>query len=134
MLFRSDARLLAEDAYGILARRLTRQRADALSDALAREGVSTEVMEESKLPELPPTQFIHCLEVLDEGLAVHDPLDHLVCVPWGAISLAAAGSVRTEELIRVRHRTVMNDYTGISDFIHRDTEAHEARERHFRLE
>ena len=51
-----DAQTSANDAFGILLRGLELEQASLLHNALLKEGIETVVVEEAKLPALPPAR------------------------------------------------------------------------------
>ena len=49
-----DVNILGGDAFGVLAKGLEGEQAEAMRSALAAEGFEAEVVEDAALPELPP--------------------------------------------------------------------------------
>lgn len=98
----ADAPNVARDAFGILARRLDAATAAALRDALAAEGIPTEVVPEARLPALPPGRTVRQLECHSDALMIFDPLNRRFPVAWKHLTLVAAGEVRGQEFVAVR--------------------------------
>jgi hypothetical protein len=74
--------------------------------------VQTEVVEESRMPVLPPGYVVRRLECTTEGLAIYDAIGRRITVPRGEVVLIAAGRVRhatfershpERDPVRVRH-------------------------------
>lgn len=132
-----DAYTLANDAYGILVKRLSRENAVALQGVLAREGVETEIVEDRLLPALPPTKFVHRLDCQPDGLMVYDPLQRSFRLEYGHVMLIAAGDVRLNEFKQVRKTREIVGYDG-EGRAHYDTivetSTKEERNYHFCLE
>lgn len=89
-----DAQTAANDAFGILWRGLDLEGASALQDALMKQSVEVEVVEESELPVLPPSKVIKQIEFLPTQLAMYDPMGRSFTMPWSDLMLIAAGNVR----------------------------------------
>ena len=92
-----DAQTSANDAYGILLRGLDAERAGALQEALLEESVETVVVEESKLPTLPPGRIGRQAELDPAHLTLFDPMRRASRVAWNDIHLIAAGLVRMRD-------------------------------------
>jgi len=92
-----DAQTSANDAYGILLRGLDVERAGVLKDALHKENVETVVVEESRLPSLPPGRIGRQAELDPAHLTLYDPMRRASRVAWNDIHLIAAGLVRIRE-------------------------------------
>ena len=105
-----DAHTLANDAFGILVKRLSFEQASALKGALLTEGIETEVVEEPRLPTLAQTKFVHRLECSPDGLLVYDPLNRSFTLEWKHIILIAAGRVRLTEFKQVRKTRYQTRY------------------------
>jgi hypothetical protein len=101
-LVEADAYGLARDAFGILVKCETVERAALLQGSLRREGIETQIVDEADLPVLPPTKFLRRVECLPEGLRVFDTLDRDFLMPWGQVLMIAAGSVKVSTFERVR--------------------------------
>src|SRR5262245_2011024 len=97
-----DAQTSANDAYGILLRGVPADEANALQDALQREGIETELVEESKLPVAPPSKIARQAEFHPSHLTLYDPMKRASEVPWNEIMLIAAGYVRIREVRKHR--------------------------------
>jgi hypothetical protein len=92
-----DAQTSANDAYGILLRGLDVDRANALQEALLKEDVETIVVEESRLPSLPPGRIGRQAELDAAHLTLFDPMRRASRVAWNDIHFIAAGLVRSRE-------------------------------------
>lgn len=88
----ADARFVADDAFGFLARDLELDDALFLQQSLGAEGVEVQVVPESDLPQMPETKLFRFVELQDECLVIFDPLERPVNVPWAAIQVVAAGN------------------------------------------
>jgi hypothetical protein len=108
----ADGAILVRDAFGILVKDFSEQQAGALQGSLRVEGVETEVVDQSLLPELPPIKFVHRLECLPEHLMIHDPLGRAFPVEWKNIMLIAAGSVRLTDFVRQQEERPVVRYTA----------------------
>ncbi len=98
---RVDAQIFANDAYGILVRNISAERANAFSQALLGQGIETEVVAEKELVALPPTKFVHRLDCNLEALLIYDPLGRSFPLEWKYVMLIAAGCVRVMDFKRV---------------------------------
>lgn len=87
----ADARFVADDAFGILARDLSLDDSLFLQQSLGAEGIEIEVIPESDLPRLPDPQLFDFVEGTTEGLVIYDPLERTTTVPWASLSIIAAG-------------------------------------------
>ena len=108
-LTETDGLKAAQETWGILIRNLTRETALALQQALHEHGVSTELVEASQLPRLPDAKCIRRAEIQPETLVIYDPLGRAVPVPWGQVSLIAAGAVRHFSLAKTSTREWVHD-------------------------
>lgn len=100
----TDAHILGNDAFGILVKDFSESQARALRAALRAEGVETEVVEQSLLPALPPTHFVHQLDCTSEHLLIYDPIGKSFTLEWRHIILIAAGAVRLTEFVREQRK------------------------------
>lgn len=98
---RIDAHTFANDAYGILVKNISAEQANAFSNALLGQGIETDVVAQSDLPELPPSKFVHRLDCTPEALLIYDPLGRGFPLPWQHVMLLAAGCVRMTDFSRV---------------------------------
>jgi len=106
-----DGHVLGNDAFGILVKDFSEQQAGALQANLRAEGVETEIVEQSFLPQLPPIKFVHRLECSSQHLMIHDPLGRAFPVEWRNIMLIAAGSVRLSKFVsKVKARVSAGKY------------------------
>jgi len=92
-----DAQTAANDAFGILWRGLDVEGASAMQDALMKQGIEVEVVEESELPVLPPSKVIKQIEFLPGQLSMYDPMGRIFALPWSDLMLIAAGNVRLRD-------------------------------------
>ena len=92
-----DAQTAANDAFGILWRGLDVEGASAMQDALMKQGIEVEVVEESELPVLPPSKVIKQIEFLPAQLSMYDPMGRVFALPWSDLMLIAAGNVRLRD-------------------------------------
>jgi len=93
-----DAHTTANDAYGILMKGLEVEEASTLQDALLKEAVATEVIDESELPVIPPAKLVKQVEFLPAHLSMYDPMGRRFSLPWSDLMFIAAGNVRLREL------------------------------------
>ena len=98
----ADAHILGNDAFGILVKGFTLERASAMQRALAAEGVESEVVPEPQLPKLPEVRFVNRVDCTSHALMVFDPLGRSFPVEWKHIALIAAGRVCMTEFNRMR--------------------------------
>ena len=92
-----DAQTAAGDAFGILWRGLDVEGASAMQDALMKQGIEVEVVEESDLPVLPPSKVIKQIEFLPAQLSMYDPMGRIFNLPWSDLMLIAAGNVHLRD-------------------------------------
>jgi hypothetical protein len=92
-----DAQTAVGDAFGILWRGLDVEAASAMQDALMKQGIEVEVVEESDLPVLPPSKVIKQIEFLPAQLSMYDPMGRIFNLPWRDLMLIAAGNVRLRD-------------------------------------
>lgn len=92
-LTKQDAYIVLRDAFGVLLKDLSFVEAEAVQEALAAEGVVTEIIAADSLPVLPPTHLSRRVELLDQGICVHDVIGRETLVEWDRIGLLAAGAV-----------------------------------------
>lgn len=92
-----DAQTSANDAFGILLRGLELEQASLLQDALLKEGVDTIVVEESKLPSLPPGRIGRQADFDENHLTLYDSMRRASRLAWTDIMLIASGLVKTRE-------------------------------------
>ncbi|MBX3734172.1 MAG: hypothetical protein KF791_16475 [Verrucomicrobiae bacterium] len=87
----ADARFVADDAFGILARDLSLEDALFLQQSLGAEGIEIEVAPESDLPRLPEPRLFDFAACTPEHLVLYDPLGRPTDVPWDQVTVVAAG-------------------------------------------
>jgi hypothetical protein len=97
-----DAQTAANDAYGILLRGVEAEQAKALRDALHAERIETEVVEEAKLPAIPPAKIARQAEFQPGHLILYDSMRRPSEIPWTDIMFIAAGYVRIREARKQR--------------------------------
>jgi len=128
-----DAQTVANDAYGILLRDLPVDEASALREALLKEGVATELVEEAKLPAIPPAKIARQAEFLPTHLTLYDSLKRASEILWSDIILIASGYVRVREVRK--QRTVLDEPSlvgaGVAVDLAASAESHE--EQHYHL-
>ena len=92
-----DAQTAVNDAFGILWRGLDVEGASAMQDALMKQGIEVEAVEESELPVLPPSKVIKQIEFLPTQVSMYDPMGRVFALPWRDVMLIAAGNVRLRD-------------------------------------
>ncbi len=107
-----DARILGNDAFGILVKNFSESQAAAMQGALRIEGVETEIVDQSLLPVLPAKHNVHRLDCAPEHLMIYDPVGRGFALDWRHIMFIAAGAVRLTEFVRERQRREKISYTG----------------------
>jgi hypothetical protein len=107
-----DASILGNDAFGILVKNFSAEQATALQGALRIEGLETEIVEQSLLPELPPAKLVNRLEGRQEHLLIFDPLGNSFPLEWRHVQLIAAGAVRLNEFVRYQKPRSVVRYNG----------------------
>ena len=95
-----DANTVASEGSGIVCRSFTANQAAALQANLKTEGVAVEIVEESRLPVLPPGKTIHRIEITPEAMLVDDVVKGMMPIAWEQVYLIAAGSVQLTTLVR----------------------------------
>ncbi len=95
-----DASILGNDAFGVLVKNFSAEQALALHGALRGEGVETEIVEQSLLPEMPPAKTVQRLECQPEHLLIFDPLGNSFPLEWRHVLIIAAGAVRLSDFVR----------------------------------
>ncbi len=100
-LTRQDAFIVVRDAFGVLLKDLSFVDAEAVQEALSAEGVDTEIIAADSLPILPPTHLSRRVELLEQGICIHDVIGRETLVEWDRIELLAAGAVpvRVERMV-----------------------------------
>ena len=107
-----DANILGNDAYGVLVKNFSSEQAVALQGALRAEGVETEIVEQSHLPELPPAKLVQRLDCQPDHLLIFDPLGNNFPLEWRHIQLIAAGAVRLNDFVRYQKPRSVVRYNG----------------------
>src|SRR5579871_4546205 len=88
-----DAKIFARNAFGLLARGLSEEQAEAAKSGFAAHGIEVESVDESTLPPLPPIRHVRRLDCTAAALVIYDPLGKPVSLAWQDILLIATGSV-----------------------------------------
>jgi hypothetical protein len=97
----ADANKAAREGYGLLLRHLTAEDAAALHQAMAAQGVSTTVVEETELSRATEPKVTRRVEFSDLGLCVFDPLGRQAVVNWEHVLVIAAGLVPKVDMVKV---------------------------------
>jgi len=71
--------------------------ASAMQDALMKQSIEVEVVEESELPVLPPSKVIKQIEFLPGQLSMYDPMGRVFALPWSDLMVIAAGNVHLRD-------------------------------------
>lgn len=112
VLTEADAHVLGRDAFGILVKNLTAEKASLLHSRLLAVGVETELMPEKLLPQLPQTKFVRKLQVTEQALILHDALGRPFPLEWQHVMMIAAGNVRMQEFKRIRTEREVTQFTA----------------------
>ena len=116
-----DAQTSANDAFGILLRGLELDQASQLHGALLKEGIKTVVVEEHKLPSLPPGHIGRQAELGDQHLTLFDSMRRPSKLAWADISFIAAGLVRSPHSVNpARTREETRDHMMLDIFLRGD--------------
>lgn len=107
-----DASILGHDAFGILVKNFPPEWAAALQRALHVEGVVTEIIDQSLLPELPPKKLVQRLDCRPEHLLIYDPLGNTFALDWRHVLFIAAGAVRLTEFVRHQQKRLVTRHHG----------------------
>jgi len=97
-----DAQTAANDAYGILLRGVEADQAKALREALLAERIETELVEEARLPVIPPAKIARQAEFQPGHLTLYDSMRRPSEISWVDIMFIAAGYVRIREARKQR--------------------------------
>ena len=95
-----DASIIGNEGSGIVCRGFSADQAAALQANLKTEGVAVEMVEESRLPVLPPGKSIHRIQITSEAMLMDDVVKGMIPVAWEQVFLIAAGSVQLTTLTR----------------------------------
>jgi hypothetical protein len=128
-----DAKILGNDAFGVLVKNFSAEQSAALQGALRGEGIETEIVEQSLLPEMPPAKIVHRLECHPEHLVIFDPFGNSFPLEWRHVLLIAAGAVRLSEFVRREVKRPVQRYHGsgqVSDEVESDSVTREERNFH----
>ncbi len=87
----ADARFVADDAFGLLARNLELGDALFLQQSLGAEGVEVDVVPESDLPRPPDAELFSFLDCNGGRLVLSDALERTYEAPCEAVSIICAG-------------------------------------------
>lgn len=97
----ADARFVADDAYGLLARNLELEDALFLQQSLATEAVEVEVVPESDLPRIPDAQLFNFLHCVEGKLVMFDALERASEAPCERVSIICAGFDQREYKLEI---------------------------------
>ncbi|HZV36160.1 MAG TPA: hypothetical protein VFB72_16405 [Verrucomicrobiae bacterium] len=103
-LTKMDAEALSKQPFGILAKFDEESMAEALKDALIKEGVPAEVVDEANLPELPQPYHLNRLDFSPDALLITDTIGRIKEVPWTDVLIVAAGKVNMREFVEIRRQ------------------------------
>lgn len=102
-----DAANMAKTAYGIIVRGLPYNQAETLHHALARQGVGTTIVEDQRLPLLPPATQCRRIDCLENSLVIYNHLGQPATRQWREVSMASAGSVVEEKQKKIEKKRVV---------------------------
>ena len=101
-----DASIMARDAYGIIVENQSYAQAEALSHALASQGIVHRMIDQVQMPELGIRHQLRRMDCMAEGPVIYDPLGRPIPGRWSDVRLVAAGLVGVREIQRsVKERT-----------------------------
>lgn len=99
-LTKHDAMRLCRTAFGIIVRGRTLPVAQTLQAALRNEGLDTWVVDQARLPALPPPKGLRKAFVREHGLVALDMYGREQAYPWACFGMAAAGSLMEHDTQR----------------------------------
>lgn len=102
-----DARILAADAFGILADGLSAETARTVANELAALGVGVSLVHEEQIPELPHPQTLRRCGCYEDGFVATDALGRDVPLDFSEVLLISAGAVRqyrTDRQLKIKHK------------------------------
>src|SRR5688572_19757340 len=108
----ADAAILGKDAFGILVKNLSEPQAGTLQGALRVEGIETEIVDQTFLPELPRTHFVRRMDCSPERLVIYDPLGRAFALEWSHVLILAAGAVNLTDFVRQQKARPVTRYHG----------------------
>jgi hypothetical protein len=98
-----DVHILGRDAFGVVAKGLEREQAEAMRVALSAEGFEAEVVEDVALAELPPAQKLGKVTLTPAAFVTDNLIGGVTSLEWNRIAVIAAGRARltdfTQELV-----------------------------------
>jgi hypothetical protein len=97
-----DAHTVVKDSCGILLRGLELEQASVLQDALFKQGIETEAVDEAELPIVPPAKLVKQVEFLPAHLSMYDPMGRTFTLAWQDILILAAGKVLLQEFHKIK--------------------------------
>ena len=103
----NDAKILAADAFGILADGLSAETARTVAGQLAQAGIQVDVVEQGRIPTLPHSHILRRCACLPKVFMATDSLGRDVPLDWSRVVLIAAGIVplrETKRKIRTRYK------------------------------
>jgi len=108
----ADASILGRDAFGILVKNLSEPQAVAMQGALRIEGIETEMVDQTFLPELPRTHFVRRMDCSPERLIIYDPLGRTFALEWNHVMIVATGAVKLTDFVRQQKARPLTRYHG----------------------
>jgi hypothetical protein len=109
---KADAHIIANDAFGVLIKRLDAHDAAAFQGALRAQGIETELVPMSALPVMPPGKVVRRVDPLPDALHIFDPIGRSFPVEWKHVMLVAAGGVRSQEFVTRQIAVPRNPWTA----------------------
>jgi hypothetical protein len=97
----ADASMVAEDAFGILARDLPEDEAQNLAASLAAEDIAVDLVAERSLPRLPDAEVFSSVHFGAEGLRFFDAREKDTEIPYALLRLLAVGFDRKDVRIEL---------------------------------
>ena len=97
----NDAKMLASDAFGILADGLSAETARIVAGQLAQAGIHVDVVPQGQIPNLPGPHILRRCGCWPEAFMATDSLGRDVPVDWSGVLLISAGIVPLREAKRI---------------------------------
>lgn len=113
-----DASAMVRSGYGIVAERLSFDRANELGTALARHGVPNKVVAENQLPTLGVAQQTRRIDCLHERLVIYDPIGRTLTALWPDLRVVAAGIVNRNVVKKIKKEKIVRRPGGFSGVRH----------------
>jgi hypothetical protein len=111
----ADARFVADDAFGLLARNLSLEDALFLQLSLGTEGIEVEVVPESALPRAADAELFSYLECQDGRLVLFNALEQIFETECDAVSILCAGYDQREVKIELFAGPEPRRFSGTMD-------------------